>query len=61
MGDRALESKVRMSEASGMVSVQAHCTFAEATALMKARASKDGQTLEAVVIAVVDRSIHFGD
>jgi AmiR/NasT family two-component response regulator len=59
MGDRALEHKVRMSEASGMVSVQAHCTFTEATALMQARALEDGQTLEEVVIAVVDRSIRF--
>jgi hypothetical protein len=49
-----------MSAASGMVSVQAHCTFTEAAALMKARALKDGQTLEEVVIAVIDRAIHFG-
>ena len=59
MGDRALENKVRMSAASGMVSVQAHCSFTEATALMKARARKDGQTLEEIAIAVVDRLIHF--
>ena len=60
MGDRALENKVRMSAASGMVSVQAHCTFTEATALMKARARTSGQTLEEVMIAVVDRSVRFG-
>src|SRR5204862_2221668 len=38
MGDRAFEHKVRMSEASGVVSVQAHCTFTDATALLTARA-----------------------
>ena len=54
-----MENRVRMSEATGMVSVQAHCSFTEATALMQARALEDGHTLEEVVIAVVDRSIRF--
>jgi AmiR/NasT family two-component response regulator len=60
MGDRALENRVRMGEASGMVSIQAHCSVTEAIGLMRRRAKTSGETLEEVVIAVVDRSIRFG-
>ena len=59
MGDRALANRVRMSEASALLSIQAHCSFTEATALMKARARANGRTLEEVVIAVVERVIRF--
>jgi hypothetical protein len=41
-----------MSEASGMVTVQAHCSFTEAAALMKERARVSHHSL--------DRSIRFG-
>jgi AmiR/NasT family two-component response regulator len=60
MGDRKLENRVRMSEASGMVSVQAHCSFTEAAALMKARARVSHQSLIEIADAVLDRSIRFG-
>jgi AmiR/NasT family two-component response regulator len=60
MGDRALENRVRMSEASGMVTVQAHCSFTEATALMKERARVSHHSLLEIADAVLDRSIRFG-
>jgi hypothetical protein len=49
-----------MSEASWMVSVQAHCSFTEAAALMKARARVSHQSLIEIADAVLDRSIRFG-
>ena len=55
-----MENRVRMGEASGMVSIQAHCSVTEAIGLMRRRAKTSGETLEEVVIAVVDRSIRFG-
>jgi len=60
MGDRALEHKVRMSAASGMVSVQAHCSFTEATALMRERARVSRRSLLEIADGVLDRSIRFG-
>ena len=39
--------------------MQAHCSFSEAIVLMKDRARTTGQTLEQVVIGVVDRHIQF--
>lgn len=47
-------------QASGMVSVQAACTCAEAIDLMKDRASVESLTLEQVAAGVLDRSIQFG-
>ena len=61
MGDRALENRVRMSEASGMVSVQAHCSFTEAAALMRERARLSGRSLLEIADGVVNRSIRFGN
>lgn len=60
MGDRALEHRVRMTEASGMVSIQAHCSVTEAIGLIRQRAAMNEETVDQVVIAVVDRSISFG-
>jgi len=60
MGDRALANRVRMGEASGMVSIQAHCSVTEAVGLMRRRAESSGETLEEVMIAVLQRSIRFG-
>jgi len=60
MGDRQLENRVRISEASGMVSVQAHCSFTEATALMKERARISHRSLLEIADAVLNVSIHFG-
>jgi AmiR/NasT family two-component response regulator len=50
----------RVSQASGMVSVQADCTIDEAVVLMQDRAATMGQTLDEIAAAVVDRSIRFG-
>jgi len=55
-----LENRVRISEASGMVSVQAHCSFTEATALMKERARISHRSLREIADAVLNVSIHFG-
>lgn len=49
----------RVSQASGMVSVQAACTVGEALELMKTRAFLDGQTLTQIADATLERSIHF--
>jgi hypothetical protein len=50
----------RVSQASGMVSVQAGCTLAEALALMKERAHADGLTLTEIADATLERTIEFG-
>jgi hypothetical protein len=49
-----------VSQASGMVSVQAECTVDEALALMKERAQVSGDTLLQIAKATVDRRIRFG-
>lgn len=49
-----------VSQASGMVSVQAECTVGEALALMKERALASGETLLEVAEATVERRIRFG-
>ncbi|HTD50564.1 MAG TPA: ANTAR domain-containing protein [Acidimicrobiia bacterium] len=48
-------------QASGMVALQADCTFADAIQLMQDRAIVQGLALEQVATAVLDRSISFGD
>jgi hypothetical protein len=48
-----------MSEASGIVSVQAHCSVTEAAALMRERARISGRSLLEVADGVVNRSIRF--
>ena len=54
------EHNPQVSQASGMVSVQADCTVEEALALMKDRARVSGQTLAEVAAATVERRIRFG-
>jgi hypothetical protein len=49
-----------VSQASGMVSVQAECTVGEALVLMKERAQVSGESLLAIAEATVDRRIRFG-
>lgn len=51
----------QVSQASGMVSVQADCTIDEAMILMQDRAATTGQTLDEIAAAVVDRTIRFGE
>jgi AmiR/NasT family two-component response regulator len=50
----------RVLQASGMVSVQAHCTPDEALVLMRARAAETLCTLEELAELVLDRSTRFG-
>ena len=46
--------------ASGMVAAQAHCSFAEAVALMQAHADAAGQTLDEISADVLERRLRFG-
>jgi len=50
---------IAVAQASGMVSVQASCTCAEAVILMEARAVETHHTLSEVAASVVDRSVRF--
>jgi hypothetical protein len=59
MTSRSLENSVVASQASGMVSIQAHCSVTEATALMKHYGESNGLTLHQVASAVIDGSIRF--
>jgi AmiR/NasT family two-component response regulator len=54
------QHSARVTQASGMVSVQAACTFAEALQLMTDRAKVDGQTIDEIADAVIGREIRFG-
>ncbi len=51
---------VSVTQASGMVSVQASCTCAEAIVLMKARAVESHHTMDEIAHALLERSIRFG-
>ena len=59
MTSRSLENSVIAGQASGMVSIQAHCSVTEATALMKHFAESNGLTMHSVASSVVDGSIRF--
>jgi hypothetical protein len=48
-----------VSQASGMVSVQADCSLDDALALMKERAQVCGESLLEIAAATVDRRIRF--
>ena len=49
-----------VNAASGMVSVQASCTCAEAIVLMNNRAVETHRTLDAIASSVLDRTMRFG-
>jgi ANTAR domain len=49
-----------MDQASGMVCIQAHCSFAEAAELMRKRAEQTHRSVEDVAYAVLDHTIDFG-
>ena len=53
------EMSDQVAQASGMVSVQAECTIADALVMMKERALVSQQTLRQIADAVVDRQIRF--
>jgi hypothetical protein len=58
--DRTMSNRVRVDQASGMVSIQAHCSFAEAVVLMRKRAEQTDCTVEDVAGGVLDHTIRFG-
>ena len=49
----------RVSQATGMVSVQAGCKVAQAFDLLRERAFALGKTLEDTALEVIDGKIHF--
>ena len=49
----------RVAQASGMVSVQAHCTPDEALVLMQTRADELHHTMAEVAVGIIDHSIRF--
>ena len=51
---------VTVDQASGMVSVQAACTCAEALGMMKERALATTRTVEDVAHAVIEHRTRFG-
>jgi hypothetical protein len=53
------ETDPRVSQASGMVSVQAECSVADALELMRARARATDETLLEIANAVVERRTRF--
>ena len=50
----------RVSQATGMISVQADCSLAEAFDLLRERAFGIGQTLEMTALDAIDHIIRFG-
>jgi AmiR/NasT family two-component response regulator len=56
----AFEHGERVTEAVGIVRLQTACTMEEAFVLMHERAQMSGVTMEDIVDAVLDHSIHFG-
>lgn len=59
MTDRSFANGVRVDQASGMVSIQAHCTFAEAVVLMRERAVESDCSIEEIAALVLDRRLRF--
>jgi len=55
-----MEYSAQVHQASGMVATQAGCSFDDALVLMHDRAATEGQTLDQIARAVLERSIRFG-
>lgn len=51
----------RVHQATGMISVQAHCDLSEALAKMRIRAAGMGESLETVAVGVIDGAIRFDE
>jgi AmiR/NasT family two-component response regulator len=51
----------RVAQASGMVSIQANCTIAEALELMRSLAFDTDSTLDEVATLIIEREIRLGD
>jgi AmiR/NasT family two-component response regulator len=60
VSDPLSEHSYKVTQASGMVSVQAGCGFDEAIMLMTERAQISGQSIHDIAQAVLDRKIRFG-
>jgi AmiR/NasT family two-component response regulator len=60
MSNGATQS-AQVSQAQGMVSVQAECSMPEALTMLRERAMLMGQTLDQIAVAVVERRIRFGE
>ncbi len=61
MSDRSFANSVRVDQASGMVSIQAHCSFAEAVVLMRDRAKESHCSVEDMAGLVLDRLVRFDE
>lgn len=61
MTDRSFVNGVRVDQASGMVSIQAHCSFAEAVVLMRNRADETNRSIDEIADLVLNRRIGFGE
>ena len=48
-------------QATGMISVQAHCEIPEALARLKAKADESGYSIEETAIDVLDHVIRFDE
>ena len=59
MPDMTGPQSARVSQATGIISVQAGCTLAEALDLLRERAIRLGQTLEMTALDVIDGVIRF--
>jgi AmiR/NasT family two-component response regulator len=55
----ALDYSNWVHQASGMLSVQAHCTVGEALTWLTERAEATGQTLEEIATEVLERRLRF--
>jgi hypothetical protein len=51
----------QIHQATGMISVQAHCDLSEAMARLRRRAAGTGQSLEAIAVGVIDGAIRFDE
>ena len=51
----------RVSQASGMVAVQADCTCDQAVVLMTERATVTHKTVDEIALGVLGREIRFGE
>ena len=61
MTDRSFVNGVRVDQASGMVSIQAHCSFREAVILMRNRADETNRSIDEIADLVLNRRIRFGE
>lgn len=55
----ALDYSNWVHQASGMLSVQAHCTVGEALTWLTERAEATGQTLDEIATEVLERRLRF--